>query len=71
MKYEIDLSDEELEEILCKLANELEVYWDDGEDCATDALKSGFAKMYQLTNKGEKDIYYTTLVKKWVKKLGC
>lgn len=67
MKYEIELSEGELREIICKLANELEDYGND----ATIDQKRGFAKMYRLASKNEEDCFYTILVGKWVKKLGA
>ena len=59
MKYTINLSDEELSEIVAKLANELEDYQEE----ASKGLKKGFIKMFLLNE----DLYQTTLVKKWAK----
>jgi len=59
MKYIINLSDEELSEIVAKLANELEDYQEE----ASKGLKKGFIKMVLLNE----DLYQTTLVKKWAK----
>jgi hypothetical protein len=67
MKYEIELSENELKEIISKLANELEDYG----DTANSELKSSFSKIYQLASKREKDCFYTLLVEKWVKRIGC
>jgi hypothetical protein len=67
MKYQIELSENELEEVLCKLANELEDYNDD----STSELKSSFVKIYKLANTIKRNKPYTTLVKKWAKKLKC
>ncbi len=59
MRYIIYLTENELSEIVAKLANELEDY----QDQASTDLKEGFVKMYQLNE----DLYQTTLVKKWAK----
>lgn len=67
MEYQIELSENELKEVICKLANELEDYG----KAATSDLKSSFAKIYQLASNREKDCFYTTLVEKWVRKLGA
>jgi hypothetical protein len=65
MEYKIELTDNELGEIIAKLANELETY----DDQASGGLKDGFMKMYNLAIDNNVKIYETTLIKKWYNEL--
>lgn len=65
MEYKIELTENELGEIVAKLANELETY----DDCASNGLKTGFLKMYNLVLDNNIKIYETTLIKKWYENL--
>lgn len=61
----VELTDNELSEIIAKLANELEDYG----DSASSSLESGFIKMFKLIDYNENNTYKTTLVKKFSEKL--
>lgn len=61
----VELTDNELAEILAKLANELDIY----DDMASPDLESGFVKMFKLIDHKENNCYITTLVKKFSEKL--
>lgn len=63
--HTVELTDNELSEIIAKLASQLERYG----DCASPSLESGFVKMFKLMDYSENNIYITTLVKKFSEKL--
>jgi len=61
MKIELDITPDELNEVVCKLANELETYG----DSATDWFVNGFLKLADQLYANGGPTFETTLMKKW------
>lgn len=61
MKIELDITPNELNEVVCKLANELETYG----DSASSGLIDGFLKLADQLYANGGPTYETTLMKKW------